>query len=147
MKKIILSCFTLILFAGIAKAQTNEIFAPDGKAIRGYDPVAFYKEQKPVKGIDSLAYTWKNATWFFSSAANLDSFKANPGRYAPQYGGYCAYGTSEGHKAPTETDTWTIVDDKLYFNYNTKVKERWTKNQQELIEKANAQWPLIKDKQ
>ncbi|MNY62728.1 hypothetical protein D3C86_1995980 [compost metagenome] len=67
--------------------------------------------------------------------------------YIPQYGGYCAYGTSEGHKAPTEAETWTIVDDKLYFNYNMKVKNNWSKTREEFIEKADIQWPLIKDKQ
>ena len=76
----------------------------------------------------------------------MESFKKSPEKYAPQYGGYCAYGTAGGHKAPTQTETWTIVDGKLYFNYNEKVKESWNKEQAKLIEKANTQWPLIKDK-
>jgi YHS domain-containing protein len=124
----------------------SEIFAPEGKAIKGYDPVAFYKVSKPVMGSDSLEFDYKNAKWYFSSNENLEAFKANPEQYAPQYGGYCAYGTSKGKKAPTETGTWTILNDKLYFNYNDKVKEMWMKDQQALIEKADQQWPLIKDK-
>lgn len=132
--------------AWTARAQQSEIFAPDGKAIKGYDVVAFFKEAKPVEGADSLAYRYKGSDWLFTSRGNLEAFKENPEKYVPQYGGYCAYGTSQGHKAPTETDTWTIVDDKLYFNYNMKVKNTWSKKREELIEKADTQWPLIKDK-
>lgn len=146
MKKTFILCVcTLFTFLNVA-AQRAAIFAPEGKAIKGYDPVAFFTDSKPVKGADSLSYKWENAIWLFASRANLESFKAAPEKYAPQYGGYCAYGTSEGHKAPTETDTWTIVDGKLYFNYNRKVKELWTKDTKARIEKANQQWPVIKDK-
>lgn len=128
-----------------ANAQKSEIFVSGGKAIKGYDPVAFFKASKAVKGADSLSYQYKDATWLFSSRENLEAFKANPEKYAPQYGGYCAYGASEGHKAPTETDTWTVVNDKLYFNYNTKVKELWNKDQPALIKKADEKWPEIKN--
>lgn len=140
---------TVLLFTAVltTQAQRAEIFSVDGNAIRGYDVVAFFNEGKAVKGIDTLAYTHNDARWLFSSRKNLEAFKANPGQYMPQYGGYCAYGTADGHKAPTETDTWTIVDGKLYFNYNQKVKGLWTKNQPALIQKANTQWPLIKDKE
>ena len=136
----VLALFTIVQ----AKAQKAEIFAPGGKAIKGYDPVAFFKESKPVKGADSLNYTWKEATWLFSNRQNLEAFKADPDKYAPQYGGYCAYGLSQGHKAPTQTDTWTVVNDKLYFNYNSKVKELWTKDQPALIKTADEKWPEIK---
>ena len=129
-----------------AQPKTSEIFAPEGKAIKGYDPVAFFKQQKPVMGTDSLVFTYKDARWFFSSRENLDAFKENPMQYAPQYGGYCAYGTSQGHKAPTETDTWTILNNKLYFNYNQDVRKKWMKDQEGYIKKADEQWPMIKDK-
>lgn len=146
MKKI----FTLIavLFTAFftANAQKSEVFVSGGKAIKGYDPVAFFKEAKAVKGNDSLSLNYKNVDWLFSSAENLAAFKDNPEKYEPQYGGYCAYGTANGYKAPTQTDTWTIVEGKLYFNYNQKVKEAWNKQQAPLIEKANTNWPLIKDK-
>ncbi len=136
----VLELFTILQ----AKPQKSEIFAPGGKAIKGYDPVAFFKESKPVKGADSLSYSWKEATWLFSTRQNLEAFKADPDKYAPQYGGYCAYGTSQGHKAPTQTDTWTVVNDKLYFNYNSKVKELWTKDQPALIKTADEKWPEVK---
>ncbi|HEY1060262.1 MAG TPA: YHS domain-containing (seleno)protein [Daejeonella sp.] len=146
MKRIMKIVAILLLITSVAKAQKSEIFISDGKAIKGYDPVAFFKESKPVKGSESISFQYKDATWLFSSSENLESFKKSPEKYAPQYGGYCAYGTAGGHKAPTQTDTWTVVDGKLYFNYNTKVKESWEKQQSALIEKANVQWPLIKDK-
>lgn len=135
----------LIFFAALdVNAQKQEIFSPGGKAINGYDVVAFFKEAKPVKGADSLVYEYKGAQWFFSSRENLDDFKKRAEYYTPQYGGYCAYGTAEGHKAPTQAETWTIVKDKLYFNYNAKVKETWMKDKSGYIEKADQQWPVVK---
>lgn len=138
----IILCVTASIFA-----QKAEIFSPEGKAIKGFDPVAFFKQGKPIKGTDNLTYQWKEATWFFSTKENMDTFKANPDLYIPQYGGYCAYGTAERHKAPTETDTWTIVNNKLYFNYNKNVKTLWAKNRAELIKKADSNWEEIKDKE
>lgn len=146
MKKIMTIIAMLFLIISAAQAQKSEIFIGSGKAIKGYDPVAFFKDAKPVKGSDNISFQYKDATWLFSSVENLESFKKSPEKYAPQYGGYCAYGTADGHKATTQTDTWTVVNGKLYFNYNTKVKENWDKQQAALIEKANTQWPLIKDK-
>jgi YHS domain-containing protein len=136
-----------VLFASVAAfSQRAEIFSDSGKAIKGYDAVAFFTGNKPVKGVDSLSYQYKGATWFFTSRNNLQLFMANPTAYMPQYGGYCAYGTADGHKAPTEIDTYTIVNNKLYFNYNKDVKAAWMKNQTALIRKADANWPALKDK-
>jgi len=136
----------LLSIAGV-KAQKQEVFAPNGKAINGYDAVAFFRQSMPVMGSDSLSYMYKDAKWLFATRADLDAFKESPERYAPQYGGYCAYGTAQGHKAPTKPETWTVVNDKLYFNYNLKVKEAWMKDQQAFIEKADKSWPELKDKQ
>ena len=116
-----------------------------GKALKGYDPVAYFTESKPVLGDPKIAYTYEGADWYFASEQNRDSFKADPEKYAPQYGGYCAYGTSQGHKAPTEADAWTINDGKLYLNYNTKVKTMWDKDRAGNIRKADTNWPTIKD--
>jgi YHS domain-containing protein len=146
MKRILI--IAALAFSSVAhtQAQKSAVFAPDGKAIKGYDPVAFFKASKTFKGLDNLSYQWQNATWLFSSKENLAAFKASPEKYAPQYGGYCAYGTADGHKAPTETDTWTVVNGKLYFNYNSDVKAMWVKDQKHFIEVADRKWPEIKDK-
>ena len=71
-------------------------------------------------------------------------FKANPEKYVPQFGGYCAYGTSRGYKAETDPEAWTIADGKLYLNYNLEVRATWNANQAEFINKANANWPTVK---
>jgi len=133
-----------IFFIQAATAQSSEVFAPSGIAINGYDPVAFFTEGKPLKGLSEFNFNWKNVQWNFVSKVNLDSFKTAPEKFAPQFGGYCAYGTSQGHKAPIQIDTWTIVNDKLYFNYNMKVKGLWDKNRMPLIDSANVKWPSIK---
>lgn len=138
----------VLLFLSVdVHAQKAEIFQKDGAAIRGFDPVAFFAENKPVKGDEKISYEWKGAQWLFSSGSNMERFKKDPEKYAPQYGGYCAYGMADGHKAPTETDTWTIIDNKLYFNYNRKVKELWSKDTNGYIKKANANWPELKNKE
>ena len=143
MKQIMLSLLASFLIVH-GNAQQSEVFAPRGTAINGYDVVAFFKESKSVKGSAMYSYQYKDAIWLFSSKEDLDIFMNSPEKYAPQYGGYCAYGTSQGHKAPTQPDTWTIVNDKLYFNYNKQVKEMWVKDQSHLIEVADQKWPEVK---
>lgn len=139
---------TALLLSGIGLfAQKSAIFiAPEG-AIHGYDPVAYFKQRKAVQGEKNLTYSWSGADWHFSTQQNLDSFKTNPEKYAPQYGGYCAFGLADGHKAPTEPEAWTISGDKLYLNYNKDVQVLWKKKQQEYITTANENWPRLKDKE
>jgi len=134
----------LLLGVACNDQQPAEVYAPSGKAINGYDPVAFFTESKPVKGTDAFTYQWKDANWYFASQQNLDAFTAAPQKYTPQYGGYCAYGTAQGHKAPTKPETFTVENGKLYFNYNKTVKKDWDKNRQHLIVKADANWPKVK---
>ncbi|HWY36102.1 MAG TPA: YHS domain-containing (seleno)protein [Nitrosopumilaceae archaeon] len=144
MKKTILM-LSIIMTAITVHPQSQEVFSTKGSAINGYDAVSYFKESKPVKGNSKFILKWKEATWYFSSKENLATFKANPEMYAPQYGGFCAYGTSEGHKAPTDPSAWTVADGKLYLNYNSDVKTMWRKNQKALIEKADMNWPKIKN--
>jgi hypothetical protein len=92
---------------------------------------------------DSYSIDWSGSKWKFISKANLDSFKLAPQKYAPQYGGYCAYGQSENHKSPTDPKVWTIVDNKLYLNYNPKVKEMWLKGTSSKIKAADNNWPAL----
>lgn len=132
-------------FAQKSAGRHSEVFVKEGKAINGYDPVAYFTEGKPVLGDPKISYAYQGADWHFASAQNRDTFKADPEKYAPQYGGYCAYGTAEGHKAPTEADAWTINDGKLYLNYNTKVRTMWDKDRVGNIKKADTNWPTIND--
>ena len=116
----------------------------NGIAVNGYDVVSYFADGKPVKGINQFAFSWNNATWYFSSKAHLDSFKTNPDKYAPQFGGYCAYGVSENHKAPSSPDAWTIVNGKLYLNYNTDVMAKWRQDISNRINITNKNWPSLK---
>ncbi|MFT3908160.1 MAG: YHS domain-containing (seleno)protein [Ferruginibacter sp.] len=147
MKKNILMLAFMLLTTFTLFAQKSQVFVKSGVAINGYDPVAYFKKNKPVKGDEQFSFKWNEANWLFSSQENLDSFKMNPLKFAPQYGGYCAYGMSEGHKASTEPGAWTIVNEKLYLNYNSKVKTYWNKDQAKRIEDADKKWPELKDKE
>lgn len=129
-----------------AAAQKSPVFIQSGKAISGYDAVSYFTKSKPVQGSDQFVYVWNGAKWYFESKENLAAFKKTPEQYAPQYGGYCAYGMANGYKAPTEKDAWSIVNGKLYLNYNTDVQKLWLNKQSEFIGKADKNWPSVKDK-
>ncbi len=145
MKTFVLLSIAILYGMSQASAQSSEIFkTKEGIAIKGYDPVAFFTQQKAVKGTDSLNLSWKGANWLFSSAENRERFRKDPEQYAPQFGGYCAYGLAGNHKAPTETDTWTVINDRLYFNYNQSVRKLWLKDTVQFIQQANINWEKIR---
>lgn len=134
-----------VLFSSVfSYAQNAEVFSTKEGAINGYDAVSYFTDNKPVKGDSKFTLTWDNATWYFSSKNNLELFKSSPATYAPQYGGFCAYATSKGAKAPTMPDAWTIVNGKLFLNYNTDVQKIWSKEKDVLIKKADENWPTVK---
>lgn len=139
MKNVIFDLFIELLFF----TQTILDKITYGSAIKGYDPVAYFLEQKAIKGKSEFAYKWSGNKWLFCSQANLDAFKANPHKYAPQYGGLCAYGVSLKRKVHANPLAWTIVDNKLYLNYSLKVRELWLKDFRALIQRANEFWPLL----
>lgn len=120
-------------------------YDPSGTAIRGYDTVAYFTQGMPVDGSDEFTTEWKGATWRFSSQEHLDLFEADPERYAPQYGGYCAYGiAAQDALVKIEPELWTIVDDKLYLNYNKKIQKSWEEDIPGFIESANRKYePLL----
>jgi len=128
------------------KLKADLIFQSGGVAIHGYDPVAYFQNKKPAKGKKEYELPWRGAKWRFGSAENLELFRANPEQYAPQYGGYCAYGMSSGYAAPTEADAWSVVDGKLYLNYNKQVQKMWSKDRPGYIQKADRNWPQIPKK-
>jgi YHS domain-containing protein len=115
-----------------------------GVAIEGTDPVAYFTEGKPVEGSSDFEHEWMGATWRFASAADRDRFAADPDKYAPQYGGYCAWAVSQGYTAKIDPAAWTIVDDKLYLNYSKDVQAQWSQDVPGNVAKADANWPKIK---
>lgn len=142
--KTLFSILAFLAFTITASAQ-SEVFVTKEGAINGYDPVAYFTESKPIIGKKEISLMWKEQAWYFSSTEKRDAFKANPEKYEPQFGGYCAYGLSRGYKAKTDAEAWTIVDGKLYLNYNLDVRKTWSEKQSELIDKANKNWPSVKN--
>jgi YHS domain-containing protein len=115
-------------------------------AIKGYDPVAYFSEAKPVQGSSQFTAEHLGATYYFSSAQHQSLFDGNPNKYAPQYGGYCAFGVSKEYKFDIDPEAWAVVDEKLYLNLNKKVQARWVPNKDQLIVDADAIWTQIVDK-
>lgn len=144
----------LVLLAGCRHAQqpvkqpsvsdngfpTVNVVGP-GPALRGYDAVAYFTENKPVQGIAEFSFSYHGVAWHFVSAAHRDAFAAQPERYAPQYGGYCSYAVARGYTADGDPLAWKIVNGKLYLNYNLEVRELWEKDIPGNVEKANRNWP------
>ncbi|MEQ9326548.1 MAG: YHS domain-containing (seleno)protein [Rhodospirillales bacterium] len=136
----------LSLSAGAAFADEITTFVKQGAAIGGTDPVAYFTEGKPVEGKDAFTATYDDVTWKFASAANRDLFVADPEKYAPQYGGFCAFGASKGFKVPVVPDAWQIVDGKLYLNNSKAVQQRFEDDTSGIIHDATLNWEIIKDK-
>lgn len=134
--------------AGAAHAAKPEIYTGvlSNVAAGGYDVVAYFDQSAPVKGSAAFKTEYKGAEWRFSTAANLEKFKASPEAFAPRYGGYCAWAAAQGYTAPGNPNYWSLVDGKLYLNYDAKVQTDWLKDVPGFIAKANANWPGILDK-
>lgn len=115
-------------------------------AVGGYDAVAYFVDGKPVKGDKAFSLDHAGASWRFASAQNRDRFAAAPERYAPQYGGYCAWAVSQGYTASGDPQYWKIVDGKLYLNYDASVQKKWNQDIPGFIVKANQNWPTVLDK-
>ncbi len=137
----------VISFVTLPAQADGVIYSSWGKAIKGYDPVAYFKENMPVEGKSGLTHEWMGAKWRFANAANRDAFVKNPEKYAPQYGGYCAWAVSQGYTAPVDPDAWKIVDGKLYLNYSKGVQKQWEAGGvKKLIAAGDVNWTKIKAK-
>jgi YHS domain-containing protein len=143
----LLFSFVFLLNASISNLIAKEVAqintGDSEVAIRGYDVVAYFTIGEAVEGAADYSHRWMEAEWRFSSQSHLDLFREDPEKYAPQYGGYCAWAVSRGYTAPIDPQAWKIVGEKLYLNYNAKIRKKWLKDRDELIEKANENWPDI----
>lgn len=128
-----------------AAAKTAPVYTGtfSNLALSGYDAVAYFTQGKAVQGSAQFTTSYNGADWQFASAADLAAFKANPAKYAPQYGGYCAWAVSQGYTASGDPMIWKIVNDKLYVNYNADVGAKWSKNIPGFIASANVNWPKL----
>ena len=139
------------LVAASALAVSGSLFAADidinadqnDIALHGYDAVSYFTKGKPTEGSFEYTATYKNAIFKFASAENRDKFRADPVKYAPQYGGYCAFGTSVEKKFDGDPNAWKVVDGKLYLNLNKNVQNKWLTDVPGYIESADTAWPEI----
>jgi YHS domain-containing protein len=142
----------LVLIAHVsAHAQTERLRAEHFNvkksiALQGYDPVSYF-DGKPAEGQESVSYTYKGITYFFTGHVNLNKFKISPDNYEPAYGGWCAYAMGEtGEKVKVDPETFKIIDGKLYLFYNfwgNNTLEDWNKNQQKLKDAGDRNWKRI----
>jgi YHS domain-containing protein len=146
MSTILRFCAACLLCIASAAAQGGDFFEPGGLAIRGYDPVAYFTDNKPVAGSERFTTIHQGSTFRFASIANRDAFAANPERYAPQYGGFCAYAAALGHKAPIDPAAFTIHNNKLYLNFNKPTEDLWRKDIVGYIARADKNWPEVRRK-
>lgn len=109
-------------------------------ALQGYDAVAYFNQGQAVEGEKKFSTRYKGVEWKFSSLENLNAFISNPEKYAPQYGGHCAWAAAQGETAKGDAKHWKIVDGKLYLNYNGDIKSKWEADQSRLISQADAKW-------
>jgi YHS domain-containing protein len=116
-------------------------------AVEGHDVVAFFTDHKAVKGDPKIQSDYKGARYAFASVDHKKLFDAEPAKYVPQYGGFCAYGMSRGYTAPVKIETWQIINGRLYLNYDLSVKEKFDKNQAEYLRKADINWPQVLEKE
>ncbi|MGI9524796.1 MAG: YHS domain-containing (seleno)protein [Hyphomicrobiaceae bacterium] len=142
-----LCCAVLLAIAPIQSAMAgkpaiNTIGSP-GFAIQGYDPVAYFEQGIPRRGKRQFTYVHEDVRWRFATIDNMTKFKANPKRYIPAYGGYCAYGVAQGYLVKIEPTAWSVRDDKLYLIYDRGVQQMWEKRPDSYIERANKKWPKL----
>ena len=116
-----------------------------GVAIEGHDPVAYHRDGRPTKGSQDHVHEWMGAKWRFASAENRDRFAADPERYAPAYGGYCAYAVSKGTTAGIDPQAWRIVDGRLYLNLSPAVQALWEQDIPRHVRQADENWPRLRD--
>lgn len=123
--------------------HAGQFFERNNLAIDGYDPIAYFTEMKPLKGSPEFHSDFEGSTFQFVSAAHRDAFAADPSKYAPQYGGFCAFGMAKGYKATIDPAAFTVVRNKLYLNYSETVHVRWLSDIPGYIQKADVNWPEV----
>jgi YHS domain-containing protein len=134
----------MLFFATAAAALAGDFFETGGTAIRGYDPVAYFSENKPVRGSPAYTADFGGSKFHFASASNRDAFTADPARYVPQYNGFCAFGVAGGYKAAIDPAAFTVVNGRLYLNYNRDIQRKWSRDIPGFVDKADRNWPQVR---
>lgn len=143
-------CLILLLAWPLAGAQAQidndkELMVDaNGVAANGYDVVAYF-DNRVARGIPTFLVEYKGADWYFESPDNAEAFRSDPAKYEPAYGGWCAYGVAQGYLVKTDPDAWSVVDGRLYLNYNELVRIRWLGDRDRYIKVAEQYWPKLID--
>ena len=149
LKQIISTLILVLLIVAPITLQAKEMPVYASKrtntAIKGYDPVAYFTENKALKGSKDIAYQWHGAQWLFSSKEHQSLFINDPEKYAPQYGGWCAYAMSDGRTVAINPKAFDVYNDKLYLNYNKSVLGHWRKEKDLFIKQADELYPDVVD--
>jgi YHS domain-containing protein len=137
--------FVALLITGLAYAGTpiTAVNTEQGLAIKGYDPVAYFTDAKPIQGSAQFSATYQGAVYHFVSEEHRDRFIAEPAKYAPQYGGYCAYAMALNTIADIDPDEWAIIDGRLYLNNNFFSQTLWSFNKRGNISRGDRNWPSV----
>lgn len=144
-------CFLAVGFAAAtatmisARTARARIFTGfvEGTALGGYDAVAYHTSGQAVRGSQSITLSYQGATWRFASAENRSLFEANPGTYAPEYGGHCAWAAAQGYLAQGDPEVWRVVDGRLFLNASQGINRRWLRDVPGFITQADANWPSL----
>jgi YHS domain-containing protein len=141
---VIVLILTTLSAVSVAKELNN--LDGNGVALQGYDPVAFFTDNQPVKGNQQFQSQYHGATYYFASAEHKATFDKDPAKYEPQFGGFCAYGASRGKTVPVKIDAWQIVNGRLLMQYDLDVKSKFNSDPQGNLSKADKNWPGLVEK-
>lgn len=139
-----LRVLTMLIAVGfVGPIHASQMSERNDLAIEGYDPVAYFTDKRPVKGLPEFRTEFRGETFEFASADHREAFVADPAKYAPEYGGYCAYGVAKGYKAKIDPEAFSVVRGRLYLNYSEAVRTRWLSDLPGYIRQADANWPEV----
>jgi len=146
MKTILLTGLLLAASAALLPAKTLVNVDRHGLGIQGYDPVAYFTDAMAVKGNPAIASSADGVTYYFATPEHKATFDANPAKYEPQFGGYCAYGLSRGSLVEIDPYAFQIVNGRLLLQYSKGIMEKFNKDAAVNLGKADQNWPLLEEK-
>jgi YHS domain-containing protein len=143
MKKLMLTTLALLAAARLMSAGEAINLDEHGLALQGYDPVAYFTDNRPAKGDPQFTATYRGGTYQFASAAHKKAFENNPAKYAPQFGGFCGYAASINKLAPIEVEYFQVLHGRLVLQHNEKAWRLWHEDVEGNLKKADANWPAL----